>query len=57
MFGFSEKEKIKKEIEKKAGNYKFGYDMPKGMKDKIKKSADEMNKYYGKDIIHIDDDD
>jgi hypothetical protein len=56
MFGFSEKEKIKKEIEEKAGNYKFGYDMPKGLKDKVKKSAEEMNKYYGKDIINIDDD-
>jgi hypothetical protein len=57
MFGLSDEEKIKKEIEKKAGNYKFGYNMPKGLKDKVKKSAEEMNKYYGKDIINIDEDD
>lgn len=55
MFG-NKNNKIKKEIEKKAGTYEFGYNLPKGMKDKIKKSADEMNKYVGKDIIHIEDD-
>ena len=56
MFGFSEEEKIKKEIEEKADNYKFGYDMPKGLKDKVKKAAKEMNDYVGKDIINIEDD-
>lgn len=52
-----EEEKLKKEIEKKAGTYEFGYDIPKGMKKNLKKVAKDMNKYVGKDIIHIDDDD
>ena len=61
MFGFGknekEKEKLKREIEKKAGTYTFGYDIPEGMKKNLKKTAKDMNKFLGKDIIHIDDDD
>lgn len=56
MFGNSEEKKIKKEIKKKAGTYTYGYNVPEGMKKEIEKAADEMNKYVGEKIIHIDDD-
>lgn len=54
MFG-NKNNKIKKEIEKKAGTYTFLEGLPENVKDKLRKSADEMNKYYGEDIIHIED--
>lgn len=56
MFGLSEEEKLKKEIKKKAGTYEFGYDMPKALKDKVKKAVDEMNDYVGEKVIEIEDD-
>lgn len=38
MLSSNEKKKIKKEIEKKAGNYKFGYDIPGNEKESKKSS-------------------
>lgn len=52
---FGEKKKIKKEIEEMKGSYKWGYNVPDGMKEDVKKVANEINKYSGKKIIDIDD--